>query len=238
MKMKHVIGALAICMVAATAAQAGIATWVKFDQVKPGQGITLPTGGTTAGVYMLSIDPSPTPTAGSSTPGGTATPSFCVDVNGFAQTTWQLYSLDTLEDHLSGVKAKDLRQLLRIAYPSPSTAWNSVNDLYAASVEAAVWEIVNETTKPYSLSTTDGGNWWATGFDMSTANGWLTTINGDDTLPEYQNVKILYSAQFQDFAIVSTKSDPVPEPLTMASAFFAIGGLGAYIRRRTGRAAA
>jgi len=30
----------------------------------------------------------------------------------------------------------------------------------------------------------------------------------------------------------------VPEPLTMASAFFAIAGLGAYIRRRTGRAAA
>jgi hypothetical protein len=33
-------------------------------------------------------------------------------------------------------------------------------------------------------------------------------------------------------------SAPVPEPLTMASAFFAIGGLGGYIRRRTGRAAA
>ena len=31
---------------------------------------------------------------------------------------------------------------------------------------------------------------------------------------------------------------PVPEPLTMATAFFAVGGLGAYIRRRTGRAAA
>ena len=31
---------------------------------------------------------------------------------------------------------------------------------------------------------------------------------------------------------------PVPEPLTMASAFFAIAGLGGYIRRRTGRAAA
>ena len=30
----------------------------------------------------------------------------------------------------------------------------------------------------------------------------------------------------------------VPEPLTMASAFFAIAGLGGYIRRRTGRAAA
>ena len=35
-----------------------------------------------------------------------------------------------------------------------------------------------------------------------------------------------------------TPGDLVPEPLTMASAFFAIGGLGAYIRRRTGRAAA
>jgi hypothetical protein len=31
---------------------------------------------------------------------------------------------------------------------------------------------------------------------------------------------------------------PVPEPLTMASAFFAIAGLGGYIRRRTGRAVA
>ena len=31
---------------------------------------------------------------------------------------------------------------------------------------------------------------------------------------------------------------PVPEPLTMVSAFLMIGGLGAYIRRRTGRAVA
>jgi len=31
---------------------------------------------------------------------------------------------------------------------------------------------------------------------------------------------------------------PVPEPLTVASAFFAIAGLGGYIRRRTGRAVA
>jgi len=33
-------------------------------------------------------------------------------------------------------------------------------------------------------------------------------------------------------AITATAVAPVPEPLTMASAFFAIGGLGAYMRRR------
>jgi len=33
-------------------------------------------------------------------------------------------------------------------------------------------------------------------------------------------------------------ADPIPEPLTMASAFLAIAGLGGYIRRRTSRAAA
>jgi hypothetical protein len=33
-------------------------------------------------------------------------------------------------------------------------------------------------------------------------------------------------------------STPVPEPLTMVSAFLAIAGLGGYIRRRTGRAVA
>jgi len=33
-------------------------------------------------------------------------------------------------------------------------------------------------------------------------------------------------------------TNPVPEPLTMASAFFVIAGLGGYIRRRTGRAVA
>jgi len=37
---------------------------------------------------------------------------------------------------------------------------------------------------------------------------------------------------------LKTTDTPVPEPITMASAFFAIAGLGGYIRRRTGRAAA
>jgi len=41
-----------------------------------------------------------------------------------------------------------------------------------------------------------------------------------------------------NFTTLSGSAPAVPEPLTMASAFFAIAGLGGYIRRRTGRAAA
>jgi hypothetical protein len=247
MKMKHVIGALAIFMVAATAAQASI--WVKYDNVKPGGTV----GGWSAGVYNLQVEWNGGATAPSS---GTATPSFCVDVTDNSTPAWKVYTLVELAEAPDGgpmgdARAKDITQLFRLAYdPTELGAdWktkfdgDTTVDQYAAAVQGAVWEIINET----------GANGYRMGLDTWTANGnaaieaqakeWLDLINTDNTdtsddLPVYDNLKVLVSSDFQDFAVVRKTAEPVPEPLTMASAFFAIGGLGAYIRRRTGRAAA
>ena len=155
---------------------------------------------------------------------------------------------------MGAARAKDITQLFRLAYnPTELGAdWktkfdgDTTVDQYAAAVQGAVWEIINET----------GTNGYRMGLDTWQENGnayieaqaklWLDLINTDnaetgvdyDNLPVYGDLKVLVSADNQDFAVVRKTADPIPEPLTMASAFFAIGGLGAYIRRRTGRAAA
>ena len=91
-------------------------------------------------------------------------------------------------------------------------------------------------TYTYTISYTDSlflleGS--TTYFDLGTYGLAVTpqplSFTNDGTLPMYAEFRIVSS---------SSPSEPVPEPLTMASAFFAIAGLGGYIRRRTGRAAA
>ena len=258
MKMKHVIGALAICMVAATAAQAGTDVWVKYSEVKPKQVVTIPTpsGGTQsvyAGDYQLYISET-VQTVGTTGPGGTLTDSFCVDVFDASIKTWQQYQVvdlslapDPVGNNMGGTKARDIKQLLLLAYPDALDEWDTKTATgvsaaqYAAAVQAAVWEIVNEneTGASYSLG---GGSWTTTGNSttLTFANTLLGSINSDtsDLLNEYANVWAVTNDKYQDFAVVRIGVEPVPEPLTMASAFFAICGLGGYIRRRTGRAAA
>jgi len=251
MKMKHVIGALVICMMAATAAQATI--WVRYTGVAPG-GIV---GVWSAGVYNLQVEWQGGATQPPELSSGTATPSFCVDVTDNSTTAWMVYTLVELAAAPDGgpmgaARAKDITQLFRLAYnPTELGAdWktkfdgDTTVDQYAAAVQGAVWEIINETgTNGYRMGL---DTWQANGYPAIEAQAklWLDLINtdnasgGNDDLPVYDDLKVLVSATFQDFAVVRKTADPIPEPLTMASAFFAIGGLGAYIRRRTGRAAA
>ena len=74
------------------------------------------------------------------------------------------------------------------------------------------------------------------------ANTMLAAINADNLLANPimamdWTVGVLSNPTWQDYAVTTGLGNPpVPEPLTMASAFFAIGGLGAYIRRRTSAA--
>jgi len=252
MKMKHVIGALVICMMAATAAQA--ATYVRFVDVTPGGSVNE----YSAGVYNLEVIESPpntAPTVGSTTSGGTPTDSFCVDALGTISsgTGWQIYTVEALKDAplpagaMGTAKAKDIEQLFAAAY-GPDDDWStktvtgvSVND-YAAAVQGAVWEIINETGPNGYRMGLDNWDWVGNTAINTQAQTWLDLINTDNTdttdnMPQYLNLKVLSNTSYQDFAVVKSEA-VVPEPLTMASAFFAIGGLGAYIRRRTGRAAA
>jgi len=69
----------------------------------------------------------------------------------------------------------------------------------------------NQEILAFSIQT---GSAWAPGFDGLVDGLEITLTNAD-------------------VGQVNFVAAPVPEPLTMASAFFAIGGLGTYIRRRT-----
>ena len=107
----------------------------------------------------------------------------------------------------------------------------------AAAMGAAVWEIVNEGgTVGYGLSTGDfqvaGGTGAASAWAM--ADGWLSTLT------ELVNDKQMYALvdpDTQDFVIPigGVGGTPVPEPLTMLTAFMAVSGLGMYIRKRSGK---
>ena len=248
MKMKHVIGALVICMVAATAAQAST-LYVRYMNVSSGDYVTIqdtsPALGpknTTAGIYNLEyrITPIPDPVPTGSGDTGTPLTSFCVDVIDGSTTDWNIYTeLSPLSSVFSPTKAKDIGQLFTLAGLSPTGAWSST---FAGAIQACVWEIIREDSGTYNLS---GGDWTVTGLETFSpdnagkASTWLTSLNTDDSTVEMADLTVLSNGTYQDFAIVKLPGvDPVPEPLTMASAFLAIAGLGGYIRRRTGRAAA
>jgi len=72
----------------------------------------------------------------------------------------------------------------------------------------------------------------------------ITGLSGTDTtwLLFWEDMTVSSDWDYNDLVVqVSTAEvggGAVPEPLTVASAFFAVAGLGAYIRRRTGRAVA
>jgi len=243
MKMKHVIGALAICMVAATAAQATTYE-VRWDgTVSPGTGAHITSswyhGDTSAGVYNLQVKIAP--------PDVTNVSSFCVDVLNHCTTTWNWYTLIELEAAPMGSgnpvmgstngKADDIRKLYGTY--GPDVVGTMTND-QAAAFQAAVWEIVYETSGTAYTVSSDNMIVGISANATTAANNMLSAIWNDREVDEMamdDAVMVLASDSLQDFAI-TTISSTVPEPLTMASAFFAIGGLGAYIRRRTGRAAA
>jgi len=238
MKMKHVVGALVICMMAATAAQA--TTYARYTgTVRHYEVVGIPGySGVLAGTYVLEVKEGQ---------GGTVQSydSFCVDVVDPAETAFSVYTTLQLENApitssgditMGTTRADDIRKLFGLMGNLPINL-NTAG--MAAAFQAAVWEIIKETTTGnYYLDT---GNWQTTGLtQMVTANGWLALINADsgNTMFKDTTVNVLASSNYQDYAIVGGYIPPVPEPLTMASAFFAIAGLGGYIRRRTGRAAA
>lgn len=244
MSVKWKTWVVALMIFAAAGVAGAGTTYVRYVGVNPGTTVGIPGAQVWAGVYNLEMltDPATAPTSSTS---GIPTPSFCVDVWDNSSTAWAIYTVTALQyapdptaANMGAVKARDIGQLLAQAYTA-GQAWTSVSNSYAAAVQASVWEIINETSGGYGLAT---GSWTTTTgnllpADVTTANAWLTNINNDtgDTLFEYPNLVAVSNSDFQDFAIVSLSgSDPVvPEPLTMASAFFAIGGLGAYVRRRT-----
>jgi len=121
---------------------------------------------------------------------------------------------------------------------------------YAAAMGAAVWEIVNEGgTVGYGLSTGDftvtggsGAEVVVDGYSSWTmADVWLLgnggTIKALSPLVNDKQLYALVNPDTQDFVIpiAGVGGSTVPEPFTMLTASLAIGGLGMYVRRRSGR---
>lgn len=113
--------------------------------------------------------------------------------------------------------------------------WISWNDQFAyptdaamsAAVQAAVWEILYETSGSYDLA---GGTFVATSGDSATQT-WMNSVNwaGLSSVNVTQHVDQLYSREHQDFLVMTA----VPEPSTYALFAAGLAGIGFIARRRT-----
>jgi hypothetical protein len=161
-------------------------------------------------------------------------PAFCIDIRQNAPTgPYVRYDIYALEDAPIGsamlaARADDLRRLFAGHFQETFT------NNQAAAFQAAVWEIINETSGTYDVYhgafhiTESWGSGWG-----GTANAYL----GD--LASYtpdSHVAALVNASSQDYALTITGPSPepphTPEPMTIAGVLMGLGGLVRYLRRR------
>jgi hypothetical protein len=173
---------------------------------------------------------------------------YCVDVYAWISynttTTWDVNPLQSAPqggnapDTMGLAKAKVLAELADKYLDA--THINSAAT--AAAFQASVWEIVNE-----ALPTTSGNEYslegglfsmtgWSDGTVAGIADGWLHSLILPGNDPAGRDFSFVSAGQSgtQDFGylVQNQSAPPVPEPVTMFSAFMAISGLGVYIRRR------
>jgi hypothetical protein len=161
-------------------------------------------------------------------------PSFCIDIRQNAPTgPYVRYDIYALEDAPVGspmlaVKADDLRRLFAGHFQETLT------NNQAAAFQAAVWEIINETSGTYNVynGAFHIAESWGSGW-----GGLANTYLGD--LASYapdSRVSALVNASAQDYALTISSPNPqpphVPEPMTIAGVLMGLGGLVGYLRRR------
>ena len=244
MKMKHVIGALVICMMAASAAMAGM------TQGPIGSLTTTDNGGLIGGGTWDSK---------------TTTFSWDVwynedgvDADHPLFKWWYEYTFET--NSTGGLSAivvqvtqdvapnnfshDSVYQILNavVPYDDPVTYTSAGNVNFPSGASIYGFKFEDDKVDP-KWDTNVTFSFWS---DHKPVLG--SFFAKDGSVPQ-SNPKVwnyiynsgLVAGATGAFVIVPDGKEtppPVPEPLTMASAFLAIGGLGAYIRRRTGRAAA
>ena len=163
---------------------------------------------------------------------------FSGTLNGNSFTT---YCTDLLQSFNFNVSYTDYSVV------SGSVAWGAarslamdqlVSAIYQASwpmdadqsawAQAAVWEVLNETSGTYGFNT---GTFTATSADAG-VQAYLTNNNNWALLPSYtvtHHVDQLYSRSHQDFMVVTE----VPEPGTYAMLLAGLAGMGFVARRRS-----
>ncbi|MBE3039263.1 MAG: hypothetical protein IMZ62_10685 [Chloroflexi bacterium] len=259
-------GMLAIAAGQAAAESLGTVS-VKYDGLKYVQTASnsLRSGNFYTGQYILELDPAymhDVEAPGSSGTGEgvliyAQNPSnhlfvFCADVTQNAWSSFSTYDVCAPEGAplgggitMDANKAGDLRNLFDVYAGDLLLGTAAQKRNTAAALQAAVWEIINETSGTYALHTTDAGkgtfymtqnssdggvNW------LLQAEGYLTGVAGmahPDAATS--DLRVLASMGAQDYALIVVgvgDSPPIPEPITMAGLLLGVGCLTRYVRNR------
>jgi len=184
---------------------------------------------------------------------------FCADVRQEAPSDFQVYTISAPEDAPVGgantpmgtQKAWDLRHLFYLHLLDVARTGTDSNNITqadrAAAFEAAVWEIINETSGTYDVKYQDAtkGNfyvqpYWWNGDWMTTANSYLadvTAMSADRT--KDLGLGVMTNDTWQDYALIvpgftgwEGSTPLIPEPLTMLGVFAGVAGVAGYIRKR------
>ncbi|MBT3279214.1 MAG: PEP-CTERM sorting domain-containing protein [Phycisphaerales bacterium] len=128
-------------------------------------------------------------------------------------------------------KALALDKLFGMYYPETIT---HEDPAHGAAFQAAIWEIIYETSGEYNVGDGDfiidaegEGDWW------NLANYYLATY---EEATQLANLMILTNDTYQDYIVMGTGQKtpitPVPEPITLAGLGLCVLGASGYLRRR------
>jgi hypothetical protein len=151
---------------------------------------------------------------------------YCTDLfQNFTFNTTYNYSVVDGATAWGATRSQDLNRLMSAAlfYSVPTNAAQS------AAVQAAVWEVLYETSGTYDLN---AGTFKANSGNATT-QGYLSALNAAawanlPNVPITHKVDQLYNRERQDFMVITA----VPEPGTYAMMIAGLGMLGFIGRRR------
>ena len=155
------------------------------------------------------------------TAGGTFQ-AWCVDIFSWLRTSSTPYTLTAGSTFFDSTKATALERLA-----SNNLASVTGNASNSAAFQLAVWEIVNETTSSYNISS---GTFYATSSaaTVTVANTMLSGLGTATPTMTLSVWKEVPNYTTQDLAVFA----PVPEPETYAMMLSGLGLMGFVARRR------
>jgi hypothetical protein len=149
---------------------------------------------------------------------------YCTDLlQSFAfDTLYNNYSVVSGVTAWGATKANDLNKLMSAAI----NAGVPVNAAESAAIQAAVWEVLYETSGTYDLG---AGSFTATSSDLAT-QGSINSVNWAGIMagPVTHTVDQLYSRENQDFLVITQ----IPEPGTYALMLAGLAAVVGVARRR------
>lgn len=162
---------------------------------------------------------------------------YCVDIFQYRSASPNVYTLVDGTTYFGAEKADDLGRLMTLF-----DVWNGSTTITAqetGAMQMAIWEIVQETTTvngqfDFDLSS---GIFTATSTGVGTAalaQSWLDTFG---TVASQYEVNVYSNPTYQDYMVLSSVTNNVPEPGSLALVLGAAGVMGGVARRRKARAA-